>query len=229
VRFVVLDPQLLAAAFLAPNGRCRKLLVVLAYGRLVSNVERVSDAEADKLEEDARAARGPTAAGRDMNELRERDDELRLRLVEQLPVMTPKDFGLAASPEVFDEVQELMQAARQHRPSLPADAADLVYRRLSHHMAKTDLRLDNTTLPWYTEHRARERDWLIHIATQTEAEFLVTGDARLASEPNGATCYVHEPTGNWTQAWRLDSFISEMEGFSFTLDDVDGGLIPGVE
>jgi predicted nucleic acid-binding protein len=224
VRFAVLDPQLLAAIFLAPNGRCRKLFVVLAYGRLVFNVERASEAEADKLKEEATAE-----IGGDLDELRDKDDELRLLLTERLPVMTPNDVGLAASPEVFEEVQHLIQRARERRPSLPPDAARWVYRRLSHHTTNTVLRAEDSTIPWYTEHRARERDWLIHVAIQGEAEFLVTQDARIATDPNGPTRYEHEATKNWTQAWRLDSFISEMEGSNFTLDEVDGSLIPGVE
>lgn len=229
MRLVVLDPQFLAASFLAPEGRCRKLLVVLAYGRLVSNVERQSAAEADKLHEEADARPGGTTIGGNISQLRSEDDELRQRLAEHLAVAAPEDFGLATSPEILDEVQTLMHAARRSRPSLPPDAADWAYRRVVHHAVNPLGRVDRRAVPWYTEHRARERDFLVHAATQAEAEFLVTGDARIALGPHGPTRYVHEPTGNWTQAWRLDAFISELEGSNFTLDDVDGQLIPGVE
>jgi predicted nucleic acid-binding protein len=229
VRLVVLDPQFLAAAFLAPNGRCRKLLVVLAYGRLVSNVERVNAAEIDKLQEEADLLQGTTTIGGPIDQLRDRDHELRALLAERLPIETPAEFGLVTSPEVLEQVRKLLQSARQRRPSLPPDAADRAHRRLCFHTAKTHMHLgDEWTIPRYTEGRAPAQEWLIHLATQTEAEFLVTGDTRIALDPNGPTSYVHAQTRNQTQAWRLDSFIDEIQGYHFALDDVDGEL-PSVE
>jgi predicted nucleic acid-binding protein len=230
VRLVVLDPQFLAAAFLSPKRRCRKLLVVLAYGRLVSNVERVNAAEMDKLKEEGKAAAdGPTTIGGPIDELHQRENELRALLAERLPVVTPTEFGLATSPEVLDRVQALMQAARENRPSLPTDAADLVRRRLCSHTAKVHMHLDQWTIPRYTDGRAPGQEWLIHLATQAGAEFLITGDERIAPDPAGPTPYVHEQTQKQTQAWRLDSFIdAELEGYHFSLDDVDGEL-PDIE
>lgn len=223
---MVLDPHFLAAAFLAPDGRCRKLLVLFAYGRLVSNVERVNAAEMDKLKEEAKAAHGATTIGGPIEELPLRENELRAQLAERLPVMTPTEYGLATSPELLEQVQVLMQQARENHPSLPTDAADWVYRHLSHHTAKTPTRPDHDwPIPRYTEGRAPEQEWLIHLATQIDAEFLVTRDERIALDPTESIEYEHEQTKKRTYAWRLDSFIETIEGVNFTLDNVDGNLL----
>ena len=226
MRFVVLDPYFLAGAFLAPKGRCRKLLVLLAYGRLVSNVERVNDAEMDKLTEEVKDAHGAAEIGGPIEELRLRETELRALLAERLPVMTPTEYGLATSPELLERVQALIQHAREDRPSLPTDAAALVYRRLSHHTARTVGETDHQwSIPRYTNGRAPEQEWLIHLATQIGAEFLVTRDSRIALDQDGPTVYTHEQTRKRTQAWRLDSFIEEIEEYHFALDEVDGELL----
>ena len=111
------------------------------------------------------------------------------------------------------------------RPSLPTDAAAMVYRRLSHHTARTLSRPDHQwDIPRYTDGRAPEQEWLIHLATQIEAEFLVTRDERIALDPTGSFEYVHDQTQKRTRAMRLDAFVDEIEGFHFRLDDVDGDL-----
>lgn len=225
MRLVVLDPYFLAGAFLAPEGRCRKLLVVLAYGRLVTNIERVNDAEMDKLEQEADTAAGTATIGGPIKELRERETELRAVLGERLPVMTPTEYGLVTSPQLLAQVQSLIQQARANRPSLPTEAAEWVYRRLLHHTAKAFGHFDQgQTIPRYTEGRAPEQEWLIHLATQAEAEFLVTRDERIALDPAGGFTYVHDQTRRQTRAWRLDAFIEEIEGLHFALDDVDAEL-----
>lgn len=199
--------------------------MLFAFGRLVSNTQRVIDAEMDKLEEEARAAAGPATIGGPIEQLRERESELRAVLSERLPVMTPDHFGLVTSPPLLEQVQSLIQQARVNRPSLPPDAADRVYRRLSHHTAKTVIHpQQDWEIPRYTDGRAPEQEWLIHLATQAEAEFLVTQDERIALDPGGGTAYVHQQTKRETRAWRLDSFIEEIENFHFDLDDVDGEL-----
>ncbi len=151
---------------------------------------------------------------------------LRALLAERLPVMTPTEYGLATSPQLLEQVQALIQQAQEDRPSLPADAATLIYRRLSHHTAKTIGHPDQQwSIPRYTNGRAPDQEWLIHLATQVGATFLVTRDPRIALDPNGPTEYVHEQTGTSTQAWRLDSFIEGIDGYHFSLDEVDGGLL----
>lgn len=219
-----MDPSFLATAFLAPQGRCRKLLVLFAYGRLVSNIERINDAEMNKLEEEATAAKGPAKIGGPIEELHNRDSEQRAVLVEHLPIMTPDHFGLVTSPQLLDQVRSLIQRARVSRSSLPADAADRVYRRLSHHTAKTLIHDHDWAIPRYTEGRAPAHEWLVHLATQAEAEFLVIGDERVALDPHGGTTYVHQQTTRRTHAWRLDAFIEEIESYHFTLDEIGADL-----
>ncbi|HET8956267.1 MAG TPA: hypothetical protein VFN18_11470 [Solirubrobacterales bacterium] len=200
--------------------------MLLAYGRLVSNIERVNDAEMDKLKQEAEAAVGNATIGGPIEALREREIELRAVFAERLPVMTPTDYGLVISPQLLTQVQSLIQQARAHRPSLPTEAAEWVHRRLLHHTAKAFGEFGQT-IPRYTDGRAPEHEWLIHLATQAEAEFLVTRDERIALDPTGGTEYVHEQTRRRTKAWRLDAFVEEIEGLHFTLDDV-GTELPDI-
>jgi hypothetical protein len=75
--------------------------VVLAYGRLVTNIERVNDAEMDKLKQEAQAAAGAATIGGPIEELRARETELRAVVAERLPVMTPTEYGLVTSPQLW--------------------------------------------------------------------------------------------------------------------------------
>lgn len=75
--------------------------MVLAYGRLVTNIERVNDAEMDKLKQEAQAAAGAATIGGPIEELRARETELRAVVAERLPVMTPTEYGLVTSPQLW--------------------------------------------------------------------------------------------------------------------------------
>lgn len=198
--------------------------MLFAYGRLVTNTERINDAELNKLEEEVTEAEGTARIGGPIEELHERDREQLAVLREHLPVMTPDHFGLVTSPELLERVRFLIQRARVNRPSLPVDAADQIYRRLSHHTAKAVIQGSDWTIPRYTEGRAPAQEWLIHLATQAGAEFVVTDDERVAREPHGPTTYVHQQTRTQTGAWRLDAFVEEVESLHFNIDDIGGDL-----
>src|SRR5688572_12655387 len=74
LRHVVVDPELLVAAFEVPRGRCRKMLTVLAYGRWCEHVAHAWQAEQEAvqqfIEEGRTQGETRTVGGRDLREVK---------------------------------------------------------------------------------------------------------------------------------------------------------------
>lgn len=224
MRLVVVDPELLVAGFLVPSGWARKLLVVLAYGRLEAYERLFDPAERSKLQADANAF-GGVIAGRPHDDVLTEARERKALMADRLPVLTPDEWGLAASFPIYNEVEHLVQEVREDLSSLPPDAPQLIRRQLVAHTARV-VEEEDGLFPRYTDGRARDKDYLIETAITAQAEFLITNDARVASSVNSAEPYRNETKGAHTKAVRLNYFVEEhLYGYHFELDDVDGSVL----
>jgi predicted nucleic acid-binding protein len=224
VRLVVVDPRILATAFVAPGGRARKLLVLLAYGRLAAYTRLFGPAEEETLKTDA-AAEGGKIGGQPSAELRAEDEQRAALLFERIPGYPPNEWGLVTSQHILAEVEDAVQFLRADLPSLPADAAEIAFRQLVS-ISSRIVEPDETSMPAYTEWRARSHDHIIHAAVTAGAEFLVTNDDRIATARTSAQPYHNEKLGAGTKAVRLAYFVEEtLYSYHFNLDDIDGELL----
>jgi hypothetical protein len=214
----------MATAFVAPNGRARKLLVLLAYGRWAAYARLFGPAEEETLKADA-SALGGKIGGRPSEELRAEAEQRKALLFDRLPGYPPDEWGLATSQHILNDVEDKLQFLRADLPSLPADAPEIAYRQLVSITSRL-VDPDEASMPAYTEWRARSRDHLIHAAVTAQAEFLITNDDRLAPARTSAEPYRSEKLGVQTKAVRLAYFVEEtIHSYHFNLDDVDGEIL----
>jgi hypothetical protein len=222
VPLVVVDPLVLAKAFLAPAdpGRCRKLTVVLAYGRWRYSLDQLA-LEEQALREIALKTGGPSptsgsaAAEKRLSELRAK-----------LPESTPDRYAFAASTPLYYELQDVLHNAAKELPSWRSQSQAGDYAVLATGLLTAQQApIDKVKKTPECLARLGRGAYLVHTALLTEAPFLISNDALITGR---STKTYHCPNlgAMRTQALSLGTFIDqELEGGDFRLHDVDGRLL----
>lgn len=217
MRPVVADTSFLLPAFLSPDGRRRKLLVLFAYGSL-NYYARVGIAEQERLEEELRGAAAATLAGTPIGDLVEIAADRQARLAEVLPALAPDDLCLVGSRILFDEVErKIAEVGHRLAPGLPRDAPAIIRRQLELLTPIVVPDFDADQVPAHTQGRDRRDDFLIEIALRGPGAVILSDDRRHVALDEDGTEYRDEATGHIVTAYRRQGLA--------TVHDVDEGHV----
>ncbi len=217
----MVDPNLLVNAFAVPNGRCRKMLTVLAYGRWCNYTEQGFDAEQEAIEEfvasQARRGRPVEVGGPVLEGVHNASRNVRAVLEDALPVETPTELGLVVSDALFKAVGNVVATRRRRQPELRFD----VIRGVLANAAVNFVHLGDEALPPVLPDP--RSDYLLYTAVRGHARYLITNDAAILA-PGGRPRAVSGQAST-SCALDLESFIDkELSKYPFDLDEVDGAL-----
>lgn len=227
MRPVVADTNILLKAFLSPNGRRRKFLVVCAYGALNYYV-RVGLAERERLQEEAEHVAGSAIGGVDIERSIEAATDRHAYLAEHLPAMTPDDLCLVASRPLLDEVEEKVAEVgpQMLRGDMPGDTPAKVRRQLVALSAIMVTEFDAEGVSEHTAGRDRDDDLIIETALLIPAFAVVADDKKHIALSERGTPYRHPVTGAQIVAYQFEPFVGEhVNTYHFDLDDVEGALL----
>jgi predicted nucleic acid-binding protein len=225
VRLVVADTSVVFPAVLSPSGLRRKLLVLLAYGRLSAYARFGEDEELAQRQE-ARPP-GSVIGGRPITEFLDEARAKKARLEEQLPSLAPDDLCLAGSRPLFDEYEKVLdERGSIVVPDFSGREALAARRRLIAITQAITPDFDLDQVPTYTDERDRDDDKVIHTALLARADFIVSDDRHISVDPTSATAYC-EPSGDAVvNACRFDHFVeNHVNSLHFELPSIDGSLL----
>jgi predicted nucleic acid-binding protein len=227
MRPVVADTNILLKAFLSPNGRRRKFLVVCAYGALNYYV-RVGLAERERLQEELEHVAASAIGGVDIHRFIEAAADRHAFLAEHLPAMTPDDLCLVASRPLLDEVEEKVAdvGPQMLRGDMPDDTPAKVRRQLVALSAIMVQEFDPADVSEHTAGRDRDDDLIIETALLGQAIALVADDKKHIALSEQGTTYRHPVTGAEIVAYQFEPFVVDLVNtYHFDLDDVPGALL----
>jgi predicted nucleic acid-binding protein len=221
---IVLDTSVVLPGALSPTGLRRKLLTVLAYGRLTAFAQSALDDE-EAARREIGDLPGARIGGRSAEEAVASSRRRLARLAAQLPVGTPDDLVmLASAPLLHEYADKLREKGPKINRATSQALISVLIRQLVQTAEVVALKLDPAHVPLHTEGRDRDDDIVIHTAIEGSAEFVVSDDrAHLSIHPEGETEYCDPSTGRTVNAVTFEHFVRHhVDRAPFALRTVDG-------
>ncbi|WP_217915655.1 hypothetical protein [Miltoncostaea marina] len=224
MRLVVMDTSVLLPALLAPGGRRRQLLTVLAYSAVAAYHALIGRAEQEAMNAITAEIPGASTGGLPVETLIQNAGDARTILDEFMPAVTPTEFVMTACPLLFDEVEGKILERGHIWGASPDDAK--TYRRAL-------LAVTPFIVPPYSAGDVRDYglgdpddNFLIHSAIEAQAEFVISDDKKVA--PDGGSVKIECPlTGRTVTAIQVNDFVEDyLNNSNFDLSAVSGAGLP---
>jgi predicted nucleic acid-binding protein len=223
---VVCDTGILFPALVSEEGIYRKILVVFAWGKLHHELRAIEDERAE-IERILAGTPEAEVGGVWNNERIEQVRNRITRLEEQLPVMTPKDFGLVLSSPITKELEDNLVSTRSVLGNQTPEAVNqFVWAAVETATMYVAEGFDEP-IPPYTEGRDPKDDPIVHTAVLSRADWILAKDEHPVESYKRPSEYIDTRSGRIHPAVGPKYFIANVLCSGYHFDDADLRSIDG--